>query len=1218
MARRIREYDWASTPLGRIESWPPNLRTAVDLCLGMQAPGALFWGPSFIMLHNDAERRLLGGLSATALGRPGPEVLTDSWPMLEGPIRQALSTGSGVSSSDLTITFDRGGERRPTHGVAFFTPVHDDDGNPAGVLVTGIETTDRFHAFEALQQREAKQLFLLKLSDALRPLEDPLDIQETVVRLLAQHLGVDWAYYGEVDPTMKYMIVQREYVHAGAPSLAGVHPLSSFALLGDLQQGQTVDVEDMLTSDRIDEGTRERLGQIGMRSFMGAPVMKSRDHLLAGLIVAARKARRWTPDERELVEDTADRTWAAVERSRAQAALREQERRLQALYDAAPQLMGVGEIETDRIEVITANASAGSFLDALSDWETVGIEAGLAPEPEIAKLWLASVAKSEQAGSPVRFEYFDSRSLQWLAVTVVALGNGLSGRRQFSFVADDITERKHQEANQAFLWEISRELVGPEDIEKTMARLGKEIADYLGVEQCLFADMFDGDQVSVAYGWSTHGAVDPSCLHDLSKYIPPEQMARHNAGEILVVRDFQTDSRFDPETCAAIGVRSIVVVPLAHEGLWRFMLLVADARPRDWSDSDIALIREIVDRLWLRLERARVEVSLRESEQRFRSLFESIDEGYALYELVFDDQGRPVDVQILGVNPAYETLTKRFQPSGKLLTEVTRALTPGWLEAMASVAKRQEAQRFERYNTEIDRWFDVYVTPADGPDPHRLLLVFNDITEQKRANEALRASEERYRSLFDSIDQGFCTIEVLFDETGHAHDYRFLEINPAFARNTGLNDVIGKRMRELEPTHEDYWFRIYGDVARTGVPTRFEAEAAALGRWYNVYAYPTGAAHEHRVAILFEDVTERQLGYAALRESEARFRAVANVVPDLLWQSAPDGMIDWYNDRWYEYTGCSPIETTGWSWIDVVHPDERAESSRETRNALVRGMPLQLERRLRAADGSYRWFLIRIEPSRDETGAIAYWFGAAADIHEERAARDELAARVEVATTALRSLSRRLILVQEEERRYLARELHDEIGQALTGLALTLAAAPARAGELGEAQRIVAELTEQVRQLSMDLRPSTLDTYGLLTAIHSLLKRYESQTGIIIELRVEGLDRRLPATIEVVAYRVVQEALTNVARHAQATSAIVQLIADDARLFVSVRDRGAGFDPTLVTEGSGIGGMRERVELLGGQFEIETALGIGVSITAELPLGTASPADLRQEVGPPA
>ena len=115
-----------------------------------------------------------------------------------------------------------------------------------------------------------------------------------------------------------------------------------------------------------------------------------------------------------------------------------------------------------------------------------------------------------------------------------------------------------------------------------------------------------------------------------------------------------------------------------------------------------------------------------------------------------------------------------------------------------------------------------------------------------------------YRALFDAIDHGFCIVEVLFDEESHPLDYRFIEINATFQAQTGLKDAVGKTMRSLEPDHEAHWFDIYGEIALTGSPLRFEKPAGALGRWYDVYAFRVGAPDERRVAILFNDITQRK------------------------------------------------------------------------------------------------------------------------------------------------------------------------------------------------------------------------------------------------------------------------------------------------------------------------------------------------------------------------
>jgi signal transduction histidine kinase len=236
----------------------------------------------------------------------------------------------------------------------------------------------------------------------------------------------------------------------------------------------------------------------------------------------------------------------------------------------------------------------------------------------------------------------------------------------------------------------------------------------------------------------------------------------------------------------------------------------------------------------------------------------------------------------------------------------------------------------------------------------------------------------------------------------------------------------------------------------------------------------------------------------------------------------------------------------------------------------------------------------------------------------------------------LHALSRRLVEVQESERRHIARELHDEIGQTLTGLKLLLemavrppaaptgprgrgngAADAARLAEtLGEARSLVADLMGRVRALSLELRPTMLDDLGLLPTVLWHIERYTGQTGIGVGFQHSGIDRRFPAEVETAAYRIVQEALTNVARYAGVTDVAVRCWLDQEHLCVQVEDKGAGFDPeTALAAGatSGLAGMRERASLLGGTLSIESAPGAGTRVRADLPL---VPADGPLKIGP--
>ncbi len=170
------------------------------------------------------------------------------------------------------------------------------------------------------------------------------------------------------------------------------------------------------------------------------------------------------------------------------------------------------------------------------------------------------------------------------------------------------------------------------------------------------------------------------------------------------------------------------------------------------------------------------------------------------------------------------------------------------------------------------------------------LSAFQDVTARHDALQALRAGEERYRTLFEAIDAGFCIIEVRFDEAGRALDYRFVEVNPAFERQTGLAGVAGKWMRDLVTGHERHWFDTYGRVALTGEPERFESGAGALGRWYDVYTFRVGDPAAHRVAVLFNDISARRNAEEMLSASEARLRLAldAGGLGDFEWDLRAD------------------------------------------------------------------------------------------------------------------------------------------------------------------------------------------------------------------------------------------------------------------------------------------------------------------------------------------
>ncbi|MBD2261167.1 PAS domain S-box protein [Pseudanabaena sp. FACHB-2040] len=239
-------------------------------------------------------------------------------------------------------------------------------------------------------------------------------------------------------------------------------------------------------------------------------------------------------------------------------------------------------------------------------------------------------------------------------------------------------------------------------------------------------------------------------------------------------------------------------------------------------------------------------------------------------------------------------------------------------------------------------------------------------TQVEQGEVALCESEAKYRKLFESLDQGLCICEMLFDENDEPTDYRFLEVNAAFERLTGLEQAIGKTARELVPNYGAHWLEIYSSVVRTQKPIRFEEQESSINRWFDVHAFCINEPQSHQFALSFTNISETKRIEAERQKVEQERERFLAAGSDLQVVMSSHGYFHWVSPAFERILGWTPAEMTSRPWTDFLHPDDISASIAESVSVLSGAETFAFENRYRHKDGSYRWLLWRAQPHLEE------------------------------------------------------------------------------------------------------------------------------------------------------------------------------------------------------------------------------------------------------------
>ena len=820
--------------------------------------------------------------------------------------------------------------------------------------------------FDTISVNLKLQTFLLKLSDTLRPLDNPVDIEEAVTKIALDFMEADRCHYGSIEGDN--IIILQDASRENLPTVSGVHTISSFAMYkAALNAGVPFVVDDVRINNLIDEELKKLCLQSQYGSFINVPVIKN-EQLVGLLSLVQSKPRKWTDAEVQITIETAERTWVAVERAKAEEALRQSDEKYRSLFNSILDAFCIIEMifneKGEPIDWIYVETNP-----AFSKHATVEMKGKRISEivPEMEEFWLEKYGGVAKTGQPVQLEHIvKGLGNQWFQTS--AFSHGPKGSNRVAVLFRNITERKQAEekikesesrfhtmadASPVLIWTISADGLS--------SYYNKTFLDFIGVSK--------GEDIS-----------------DWEKIVHPDDV-RSTIDTINIAiserRSYSLECRL-----------------LRADGQWRCVL--AQGNPSIGADDEfLGFVGSSVDIT----ERKQAEEKIKESEHELRKIKEQLELSITAGKIGVWHWDVNQDTLYWSEE---QKLIYGLEPSAELLNVAQyRALVipEDWerLNKVLQSASLSEDQEYDfriiRKNDGEIRW--IKSRARNILDPQGAIQFISgvniDVTEQVIALTKLQASEEKFKRLVLQAPVAICVLR--------GKDYVIETMNDGMCAlwDRTLAQALNKPVFDVLPEVKDQGIKeLLDNVYFTGercviqelsvnIRRNDKLENAFVKLVYEPLREADGTISG--VMALAHEITEQVMARKKVEESEKRFEAAILAVEGIIWTSNAQGEMIGKQPGWAKLTGQHFEEYQGYGWAKAIHPDDAQPTLSAWTDAVNNQKTFEFEHRVKTKQNDWRLFSVKAVPAFDKTGAMQQWIGVHTDITEQKLAEQKLTYR---------------------------------------------------------------------------------------------------------------------------------------------------------------------------------------------------------------------------------